>query len=429
MEKYSSYKDSGVQWLGEIPNHWSLRKMKYAFVERSQKGFPKEPLLAATQSYGVIKKADYEVRTVEALKNLRTLKLVEIGDFVISLRSFQGGIEYSHCRGIISPAYTILTPTHITADYFKYLGKSSIFINLLKSTVTGIREGQNIDYNKLKSEYMPIPPLEEQQSMATYLDKATAEIDKAIAQRQHMIDLLNERKQIIIQRAVTKGLDKNVEVKDSGLNWLGQIPSHWELVRLGYSSWIRARLGWRGLKANEYVDSGYAFLSAFNIVNNKMQWDNVNFINKFRYDESPEIKLKVGDILLVKDGAGIGKCARVDELPLGEATANGSLAFITPNPGLDYKYLHYFIICDSFRKYTELLLTGMGVPHFTQGAMKKVKVPIPPIEEQKRIILHLDKEVGEFDIAIGRLEKQISLFQERKQIIISEVVTGKIKVS
>lgn len=261
MEKYSSYKDSGVQWLGEIPNHWSLRKMKYAFVERSQKGFPKEPLLAATQSYGVIKKADYEVRTVEALKNLRTLKLVEIGDFVISLRSFQGGIEYSHCRGIISPAYTILTLTHITADYFKYLGKSSIFINLLKSTVTGIREGQNIDYNKLKSEYMPIPPLEEQQSMATYLDKATAEIDKAIAQRQHMIDLLNERKQIIIQRAVTKGLDKNVEVKDSGLNWLGQIPSHWELVRLGYSSWIRARLGWRVLKQMNMLKMAmYSFL-------------------------------------------------------------------------------------------------------------------------------------------------------------------------
>lgn len=89
MEKYSSYKDSGVHWLGEIPSHWSLRKMKYTFVERSQKGFPKEPLLAATQSYGVIKKEDYEVRTVEALKNLETLKLVEIGDFVISLRSFQ----------------------------------------------------------------------------------------------------------------------------------------------------------------------------------------------------------------------------------------------------------------------------------------------------------------------------------------------------
>lgn len=287
----------------------------------------------------------------------------------------------------------------------------------------------SVNIDELKSQMIPLFTLSDQKAIAEYLDKATAEIDKAIAQQQHMIDLLNERKQIIIQRAVTKGLDENVEMKDSGLNWLGQIPSHWELVRLGYSSWIRARLGWRGLKANEYVENGYVFLSAFNIVNNRMRWEGVNYINKFRYEESPEIKLNIGDILLVKDGAGIGKCARIDELPLGEATANGSLAFITPNPSLDYRFLHYFIICDSFKKYTELLLTGMGVPHFTQGAMKKVKVPIPPIEEQKRIILHLDQEVDEFDIAIGRLEKQISLLQERKQIIISEVVTGKVKVS
>lgn len=113
MERYSEYKDSGVKWLGEIPGHWELRKMKYTFDERSQKGFPNEPLLAATQNHGVILKSQYENRTVEAVKSLDTLKLVEIGDFVISLRSFQGGLEYAHNRGIISPAYTILTPTHI----------------------------------------------------------------------------------------------------------------------------------------------------------------------------------------------------------------------------------------------------------------------------------------------------------------------------
>ena len=145
MERYSEYKDSGVKWLGEIPGHWELRKMKYTFDERSQKGFPNEPLLAATQNHGVILKSQYENRTVEAVKSLDTLKLVEIGDFVISLRSFQGGLEYAHNRGIISPAYTILTPTHIKASYFKHLSKSDIFISLLKSSVTGIREGQNID--------------------------------------------------------------------------------------------------------------------------------------------------------------------------------------------------------------------------------------------------------------------------------------------
>ena len=386
-------------------------------------------LLSLSQYAGVTPKTDSNVG-IRAAEDTTGYNIVHKGQFVMNIMlAWNGSYAVSEYDGIISPAYCVFDFTReCDRRYYNYLLSMKVYSGAFKTESKGIIDSRLRLYPQyFKNFPLIVPPIEEQRSMATYLDKATAEIDRAIAQQQRMIDLLNERKQIIIQRAVTKGLDENVEMKNSGLNWLGQIPSHWELVRLGYSSWIRARLGWRGLKANEYVDSGYVFLSAFNIVNNKMQWDNVNFINKFRYDESPEIKLKIGDILLVKDGAGIGKCARVDELPLGEATANGSLAFITPKPDLDYRYLHYFLICDSFKKYTELLLTGMGVPHFTQGAMKKVKIPIPPINEQKRIVFHLDKEVGEFDLAIGRLEKQISFLQERKQIIISEVVTGKIK--
>ena len=429
MERYSEYKDSGVKWLGEIPSHWELRKMKYTFSERSQKGFPQEPLLASTQTHGVILKSQYENRTVEAIKSLETLKLVEIGDFVISLRSFQGGLEYAYNRGIISPAYTILTPTHIKADYFKYLSKSDIFISLLKSTVTGIREGQNIDYNKLKDNLLPIPSEKEQISIGSYLDSATSEIDKAIAMQQKMIDLLNERKQIIIQNAVTKGLDENVEMKESGVEFVNEIPHNWSTRRLKFSAWIRARLGWKGLKASEYVENGYPFLSAFNIENDHMKWNNLNFINKYRYDESPEIKLKIGDLLLVKDGAGIGKCARIDKLPYGESTANGSLAVITSYDMLDYRYLYYFMVSKSFKDHTELLINGMGVPHFTQGEMKKIVMPVPPQAEQQQIITYLDSKMQRFDTAISNCQRQITLLQERKQIIINEVVTGKVRVS
>ena len=432
MEKYLSYKDSGVQWLGEIPSHWKVKKIRHILSLANEK--TKESggeLLSLSQYAGVTPKTD-SIVGIRAAEDTTGYNIVHKGQFVMNIMlAWNGSYAVSEYDGIISPAYCVFDFTReCDRRYYNYLLRMKVYSGAFKTESKGIIDSRLRLYPQyFKNFPLIVPPIEEQRSMATYLDKATAEIDRAIAQQQRMIDLLNERKQIIIQRAVTKGLDENVEMKNSGLNWLGQIPSHWELVRLGYSSWIRARLGWRGLKANEYVDSGYVFLSAFNIVNNKMQWDNVNFINKFRYDESPEIKLKIGDILLVKDGAGIGKCARVDELPLGEATANGSLAFITPKPDLDYRYLHYFLICDSFKKYTELLLTGMGVPHFTQGAMKKVKIPIPPINEQKRIVFHLDKEVGEFDLAIGRLEKQISFLQERKQIIISEVVTGKIKVS
>lgn len=274
-----------------------------------------------------------------------------------------------------------------------------------------------------------LPPVEEQDAIVRYLDAATSKIDKAIAMQQKMIDLLNERKQIIIQNAVTKGLDENVEMKDSGDRWIELFPSSWTTRRLNFSSWIRARLGWKGLKASEYVDNGYPFLSAFNIVNDKIKWENLNFINKYRYDESPEIKLSVGDILLVKDGAGIGKCARIDELPCGESTTNGSLAVITANYFVDYRYLYYFMISKSFKDHTELLINGMGVPHFTQGEMKKVVIPVPPKSEQQAIVAYLDQEMLNFDSAITNCQRQITLLQERKQIIINEVVTGKVKVS
>ena len=274
-----------------------------------------------------------------------------------------------------------------------------------------------------------IPPIDEQDKIVSYLDKVTSKIDEAIAQQQKMIDLLNERKQIIINNAVTKGLNPDVPMKYSGVDWIGEIPEHWTTIRLGYCAWIRARLGWKGLKSDEYVDNGYPFLSAFNIVNNKLDWNKLNYINKFRYEESPEIKLRIGDILLVKDGAGIGKCTRVDSLPLGEATANGSLAFITANERVYYKFLHYYIISNSFNKYKDLLITGMGVPHLTQGEIKNMMLPIPSLNEQYIIVQRLDQNINVIDNILEHYLQQITFLQERKRIIINDVVTGKVKVS
>ena len=273
-----------------------------------------------------------------------------------------------------------------------------------------------------------LPTPKEQEAIVAFLNDATASIDSAIEQQRKMIELLRERKQIIIEAAVTKGIDSNVEFKDSGLNYLGLIPNNWGTIRLGYCSWIRARLGWKGLTADEYVDEGYPFLSAFNIINNLLVWSPLNFINKYRFDESPEIKLKIGDILLVKDGAGIGKCARVDDLPCGEATANGSLAFITPDDTFDYRYLYYFFISNCFKQYTELLINGQGVPHLTQEVLKRVKVPRPPKGIQVSIAEQLDKSVSKINASIASCDKIIDKLQERKQILINDVVTGKIKI-
>ena len=151
LKPYPEYKDSGVAWLGDVPKHWEMRKTKYLFKERVQKGFPNEPLLAATQTKGVVPKTHYEKQNRNCSKDLHLSKLVKKGDFVISLRSFQGGIELAHYQGIISPAYTIMNPNKgVSGGYFKHLAKSKLFIKLLTTCVTGIREGQNIDYEILK---------------------------------------------------------------------------------------------------------------------------------------------------------------------------------------------------------------------------------------------------------------------------------------
>jgi type I restriction enzyme S subunit len=163
LKPYPAMKDSGVPWLGNVPEHWQLRRMKTLLHERVEKGYPEEPLLAATQTKGVVRKDQYENRTVLALKDLHLLKLVRIGDFVISLRSFQGGIESAHEHGIISPAYTILYPAQDEIHgYLARLFKSAPFIEDLSLFVTGIRQGQNIDYEKLGRAELPLPPLPEQ---------------------------------------------------------------------------------------------------------------------------------------------------------------------------------------------------------------------------------------------------------------------------
>ncbi|RMH21088.1 MAG: restriction endonuclease subunit S, partial [Gammaproteobacteria bacterium] len=226
LHPYPAYKDSGIPWLGRIPAHWELRRIKTLLRQRSEKGYPEEPLLAATQTKGVVRKENYENRTVLALKDLHLLKLVKVGDFVISLRSFQGGLEYAREQGIISPAYTILYPVDEgNHAYLAKLFKSKPFIENLNLYVTGIRQGQNIDYVKLSRSSIPLPPLAEQRAIARYLDWADSRIRRLIRARQRQIKLLEEYKQALIHQAVTGQVDVRTgqpypAYKDSGVEWL-----------------------------------------------------------------------------------------------------------------------------------------------------------------------------------------------------------------
>lgn len=429
-------KDSGIEWIGMIPKTWKILKGKYLFTQRSEKGNCIElQLLSPTQKFGVVPQWLYEKKTgMSAVKlnekaDLAGLKTIHRGDYCISLRSFQGGFEYSEYEGVVSPAYQVFYPiAEIFDGYYKYLFKERGFIEKMNSYTMTLRDGKNIAFNDFGNTYIPYPSELEQKKIAEILDKKCAEIDDIVADIQAQIDALEQYKRSVITETVTRGLDPDVEMKDSGIEWIKQIPSRWDESRLGYESYVRARLGWRGLKADEYVDDGYALMSAFNIQNGKLLWQPLNYITKERYDESPEIKLKVGDVLLVKDGAGVGKSARIDELQCEGAAPNSSIAVITPYDELDYRYLSYYLQSHAFNNFVLQLYNGMGVPHLTQEVLMKIQILIPPINEQEHIAAYLDTKCAEIDDIIAKKQEQLSVLEAYKKSLIYEYVTGKKEV-
>jgi type I restriction enzyme S subunit len=210
--------------------------------------------------------------------------------------------------------------------------------------------------------------------------------------------------------------------KDSGLEWLGEIPSDWRVSRLGYESWVRARLGWKGLKAEEYVDDGFVFLATPNIKERDIDFENVNYINKQRYDESPEIKLSVGDVLLAKDGSTLGTVNIIRSLPR-PCTVNSSIAVVTPRNCLNGIFLYYLFQSSFLVNTIQRIKGGMGVPHLFQDDLNKFHLPLPPVEQQANIAAFLDRETAKIDALVAEYRTLIDLLKEKRQAVISRAVT------
>lgn len=210
--------------------------------------------------------------------------------------------------------------------------------------------------------------------------------------------------------------------KYSTIPWLELIPSDWSESRLGYETWVRARLGWKGLKAEEYVDEGVAFLSTPNIRGGCIDFDDVNFISDDRYEESPEIKLAIDDVLLAKDGSTLGTVNVVRNLPR-PATVNSSIALLTPGKRCNGRYLKYLIQSELIQRRIELLKGGMGVPHLFQDDIRRISIPFPDLSTQARIVDYLDRETFELDDLVGKQERLIELLAEKRQAVITRAVT------
>jgi type I restriction enzyme S subunit len=425
MKPYPKYKNSGVPWLKHIPEHWEKTKTKYLFKERVEKGYPNEPLLAATQTKGVVPKGMYENRTVEAQKDLHLLKLVKQGDFVISLRSFQGGIEYAYYRGIISPAYTVMVPRkRILPEYYRHLAKSKEFISLLKTCVTGIREGQNINYEILKRTPMPIPSQEEQNQIACYLDWQTSKITKFIKAKKKLITLLKEQKQNIINEAVTKGINPDVKMKDSGVEWLGEIPAHWEVFP--FTKGATEMSDYRGATP-EKVDSGMFLVTAKNIGLGFMDYEcSREFVTKDGYDKIMKRGMpKIGGLLLATE-APLGHAALIDREDV--CLAQRVIRFRMNCSLFNEQFVLASIISKYFQDQLKCRATGSTALGIKASKLPQLRICRPPIDEQKQIAAFIEKETALIDRTITRTEREIELIQEYRARLVSDVVTGKVDV-
>lgn len=426
-------KDSNVDWIGEIPEDWSLERIQSLTSEINVKNNPIQTtdVLSLTIKDGVIPYEEKGDMGNKSKDNHEEYKLAYPDTIVLnSMNILIGAVGLCNYFGCVSPVYYVFKNNEKSdLRYINYIMSSQPFQKYLRKYANGILEIRlRVSAQNIMKRHIPTPSLDEQSRIATFLDQKCGEVDSLISLQEEMISELQAFKQSVITEAVTKGLDKNVKMKDSGVEWIGEIPEEWDIKFLSKIIWLRARLGWRGLKAEEYVEQGYPFLSAFNIVNNQLDWSNLNYINQERYDESPEIKLSKGDVLIVKDGAGIGKTARLDEMPYGESTVNSSLGVITPSEILYYKYLHYFLLSSPFQNMVGFLKNGMGVPHLTQENMRAVLLPLPPLPEQHSIATYLDTKTADIDSLIALKQQKITELKDYKKSIIYECVTGKKEV-
>ncbi len=420
MRRYESYKDSGVEWLGDVPAHWEVKKMKFLFTDTSIKNKPNETLLSVTQNRGVIPRDWLEERTVMPSGNLETFKFIEKDDFAISLRSFEGGLEICHHSGIISPAYTVLKYNKklLNNGYYKYLFKCQKFISEMQTSIVGIREGKNISYEELRYSYLPIPQTIEQQKIAQFLDNKTAKIDQAVALAEKQIALLKEHKQILIQNAVTRGLNPDVPLKDSGVEWIGQVPDHWEVSSLGKML----------LPVSEKNKPNLPLLSItreLGVIERDVedQESNHNFIPD---DLSNYKVLKEGQFGMNKMKAWQGSYG-VSRFTGIVSPAYYIFDFIkSVNP----RFFHWAIRSKIYISFFGSASDGVRIGQWdlSKSRMKSIPFIIPSYTEQVQIADYLDQQAVKIDQAIALKTAHIEKLKEYKSVLINDVVTGKVRV-
>lgn len=411
-------KDSGIEWVGQIPKGWELRRAKTLFTQRNSKGNGIEVLLSPTQKYGVVPQSQLEgVVQVKEDTDLQMFKTVHKGDFVISLRSFQGGFEYSLYEGVCSPAYQVFYPTSPICDtYYRYLFKSQSFISKMNNLTVGIREGKNIQYVDFANSQIPVPPLAEQERIAAFLDAECAEIDAVLEKTRASIEEYKKLKQAVITQAVTKGIRGDRPMKDSGIEWIGEIPAEWDVIR------VKQLLKERNERSKEGKEEPLSMSQKVGLVPTKFLESIPNMASSF-----VGAKLAYVDDLVfnkLKAHLGVFSVSRYDGL------VSPDYAVYCSTGKSNLKYLEYIFktpqCIGEFRKKSTGIAAGL-MRLYTEGLFS-IYLPYPALSEQEEIAEYLNEKCAGIDALIVKKQQYLTEIENYKKSLIYEYVTGKKEV-
>ena len=422
MKRYTEYKDSGVPWIGDIPGHWEVVPFYAAFREINTKGFDSEELLSVYLDKGVVRFAEEGGRRTNAITattDMMNYKLVNPGDFVLNnQQAWRGSVGVSRYRGIISPAYVVLKMKEsINPSFANYLLRSPKIVAQYYVSSKGVGSIQrNIYWQALKRRMILIPTPAEQEKIVAFLDKQTNLIESCICLRERELQTLNELKQAKIASAVTRGLNPDVPMKDSGIPWIGMIPAHWKIRRAKYMF----RKQKRPVSGEDEVVTCFRD-GQVTLRKNRRTTGFTESLTEVGYQG-----IKKGDLVIHQMDAFAGA------IGVSDSDGKGTSVYHCCTPKGKYDVYYY-----------ALLLRVMAQTGFIQSLYRGIRerssdfnfntfgnqfLAVPPIEEQQQIVKYIQDSISKVDKYITSLEKEIEYLKEYKQRLISDVVTGKVDV-
>jgi len=422
--RYPAYKPSGVEWLGEVPEHWASRRLGFFFAERREKVSDKDFQALSVTKDGIVPQLDTAAKTDDGDNR----KCVRTGDFVINSRSDRKGSSgLSRLDGSVSLICTVLRPQEsVQGGFIHHLLRSVSFQEEFYRFGKGIvADLWSTNYSAMSGITLAMPPLEEQESIATFLDHETAKIDALIAEQQRLIELLQEKRQAVISHAVTKGLNPHAPMKDSGVEWLGEIPEHWTGCRFKHC--LLGLTDAEHKTCPDYSEGKFMIIRTSNVRDGALIPEVAKYTDVSGYKEwTARCTPKAGDIVFTREAPAGEACIIPEGITacLGQRTVlmHPSSSKVTP------EYLVSSIYSGAARTFIQNLSQGSTVSHLNMSEIGNMPLALPPLEEQLHINEYTTDESRKFHELIQQAQTSIKLFQERRSTLISAAVTGQIDV-